>query len=657
MDLLVLDWETYYGADYTLSKMTTEEYVRDPRFEAILCAVKRNSERAFWVPRDEIGYMLKDQRADKAMCCFHHAHFDGLIMNYHYGMRPAGILDTLGMARALYGANGRLSLEQLCIREGIGEKGTEVHNVKGMHYADFDPIALKRYGDYSVNDAEKTYLLALKYATQFHKTELQIYDEVVRMFTEPFFLLDREMLDNYRMWLSAEKMALLFKAGVTQKELMSQEKFAECLRNLGIDPPMKVSPSDPTKLIYAFAKSDVGMQQLQEHEDEQVQILVEARLKNKTTIAEKGAERLIAMGGRGPATVYLKVAGASGTHRLSGGDKFNWQSMKRGSDLRNSVQAPLGWKCVVVDSSTIEARLLDWLAGQDDMVEVYRKQDNKTGPDMYCYLAGFIYERAIVKGVDDDERQMGKVAKLGLGFGMGTSKFMISVRRQAKVKARNPDGSFVLDADGKPKEVPLILDAAFANKVVHDVYRQKHKKVQQLWWRAEDILGCIERGEIGVNVDFRGIVKTCKDGLIMPNGLKILYPDLKFTPDMEPDGQGGMRKVVVKGKVRGEWSFWNGKMREKIYGPKVIENIIQCLARIVVFNQCLRTVQQLRRENVPVKWGHSVHDEGVFGAPDFFAPYVLKVAMQQFRTPLDWCETLPLNCEGGFHQRYGKAKK
>jgi hypothetical protein len=645
MDIVGIDFESYYGADYTLSKLTTEAYVRDPRWETIMVGIKRNAEPGFWVPRDDVAYALRNQRVDQAAAYAHHAHFDGLVLNYHYGMRPKLWIDTLGMGRALYGANGRLSLEKLCERENIGSKGTEVLNAKEKRFADFTPAQLAAYGKYCVNDIEKAYLLVLKYMPQFGRGEIEIHDQVIRMFTEPEFILDDALLKKYRDWLAAEKAMLLLKAGVQQADLMSNEKFAQCLRDIGVEPPMKISPSTG-KLTYAFAKTDPGIQALQEHPDEDVQILVEARLKNKTTIAEKGANRLMEMAARGAATVYLKYSGASGTHRLSGGDKFNWQSMKRGSDLRNSVQAPEGRMCAVIDSSTIEARLLDWISGQDDMVEVYRKQDNKTGPDMYCVIAGFTYEVEVIKGrseEDNDMRQMGKKIKLGLGFGMGECQFAITVRREAKGK------------DGKP----LILDPEFCRRVVQDVYRKRHPQVVKLWRRGEEVLQCIANGEIGVHLDYRGIVKTCKDGLIMPNGLRILYPELKFTPQMEPDPEnpGAERpRKTPWGKVKGDWSFWNGKAREKIYGPKVIENIIQCLARIVVFSQCLGATKELKREGIDVKWAHSIHDEGVFLAHAFYAPYVLDVVMKWFRTPLPWCETLPLNCEGGVHRRYGLAK-
>lgn len=650
-DIVTADFETHYGdgtpgvndgKPYSLSSMTTEEYVRDPRFETILCGFKVNDETPYYaVGHANVAKALKDLNIPKRTLLAHHAHFDGLILSHHYGLAPKMWLDTLGMARAVHGANGGLSLAKLAVRYGIGQKGEEVINARNMHLADFGPVQLHKYGLYCGNDCTLEYQLFLRLVHHFNKSELMINDQVIRMFTEPCLQLDTGMLDKYREKINAEKMLLLMQAGVQQADLMSNDKFAECLRELGVEPPLKVSPTwlkktdverlaaqakDPNAngVTYAFAKTDPAMQQLQEHPDERVQILVEARLKNKTTIAEKGAIRLIGMSGRGRATVYLKYSGASGTHRLSGGDKFNWQSMKRGSDLRKATMAEDGKVCVVADSSTIEARWLDWLAGQDDMVQVYRDADAGVGPDMYCIIGGRIYKRTITKKDDPQERQMGKVAKLGLGFGMGSDRFVFAVRAQAK------------DANGKP----LKISQKFAEEVV-GIYRDSHPQVKKLWKRGEEALGMIAEGIVGVNVDYRGIVKTAEDGLVLPGGIRIYYPDLK-------------KIKTSSGPFGFEWEFWNGKMRERIYGAKVVENIIQCLARITVFNQCLDTAREVRHTGT--RWAHSMHDEGIFVAPIFYAPWVQERLMANFRTSPEYASTLPLNCEAGFHQRYGLAK-
>ena len=305
---------------------------------------------------------------------------------------------------------------------------------------------------------------------------------------------------------------------------------------------------------------------------------------------------------------------------------MNWQNMPRGGVLRDALEAPEGQAITVGDSSNIEARILDCLPGQDDMVEVYRKADRKEVPDMYCIIAERIYKHPVNKKDHPFERFVGKESKLGLGFGMGHEKFRASLRAKAK------------DANGKP----LVITPKFASEVV-TIYRDAHPQVRKLWKRGESALKTISQGLIGVPVDYLGIVKTCKNGIVMPGGLRILFPDLRFDKDEQ----------CPTTKQYGEWSFWNGKMREHIYGAKFIENIVQCLARIIVFEQCRITAKQLKGI---AKWVHSVHDEGIFLSDVFDAPYVLETLMNNMRKAPDWFPNLPLNSEGGFHQRYGKAK-
>lgn len=632
MKLVTLDFETFYGDDYTLSKLTTEAYVRDPRFETILCGFKVDGGPSYWLPAPAVEDELHRLELDQCGVVMHHAHFDALILSHHYGIKPKAIFDTLSLARALHGANGRLSLDKLAERYGIGKKGHEVVLAKGKRLADFNASELMRYGAYCANDVDLCHELFTRMAPRFTRYELQIVDAVIRMFTEPVLVLDTPMLREYADELRSEKSTLLLQAGVQIEDVMSNDRFADMLERLGVEPPRKVSPTwlkkapgerpEEAPLTWAFAKSDPQMQALQEHPDERVQIVVEARLKNKTTIAEKGAERLIGMGSRGPATIYLKYSGASGTHRLSAGDKINWQAFKRGSKLRRAVMAPIGHMCVVGDSSNIEARLLDWLAGQENMVQAYRDYDAGIGPDIYCVMAEAIYKRKIVKKEHPDERQQGKIAKLGLGFGMGHVAYRRSVRAQAK----GPDGK------------PLDIGEAFAMFVV-TTYRESHAHVVKLWRRCDHVLTVIARGELGVAVDPRGIVRTCEGGLVLPGGLRILYPELK----KERNEETGFD----------EWTFWNGKTRETIHGRKVTENIIQALARLVVFKQCYDTLRECRTEG---RWVHSVHDEGIYVAHAYDAPYVAKVLLRNLRTPPEWAPDLPLNGEVGFHRRYGDAK-
>ena len=522
MDAYTIDFETYYDKEYSLSKMTTEAYVRDPRFETILCGIKHGREPAYWVPAAQVQSHLDQLNLHECAVIAHHAHFDGLILNHHYGIRPKLWVDTLSMARGVHGARGGNSLAKLAERHNLGVKGTEVVLALGKHGREFTSSEVAAYGTYCANDCELTYKLARILGKHFVSDELVLIDSVVRMFTEPVLEIRADILQEYIETLKAQQLHLLVQSNMTPEDLRSNEKFAEALRFVGVVPPVKLSKTTG-KMTYAFAKTDLGMLELAEHPDVTVQAMVAARIGAKSTINETRSERLISMSTRGPACIYLNYYGAGQTGRLSGGDKLNWQNFTRGSPLREAIEAPDRHVCVVGDSANIESRTEDWLAGQEDAVEAYRLFDKGLGPDIYCVMAERIYGHKVTKKEHPELRFMGKVAKLGLGYGMGTEKFAMV----AKIS---------------------IMEA----KRIVDIYRRTHPQVVMLWNRARDILGYIANGQVGVALDHRGVIKTVKDGLLLPNGLEIRYPELQ--------------------RASGEktsWSYFNGRERVTLHGGKV----------------------------------------------------------------------------------------
>lgn len=597
MKRVVVDFETYYDKEYSLSKLTTEEYVRDERFETIMCGFKVGNASPYWIAGPHVKEHLATLDLENCAVIAHHAQFDGLILSHRYGIKPAMWIDTLSMARALHGGKGGNSLAKLAQRYGLPPKGTEVTQAIGKHFADFSPSELRAYGEYCCHDCGLENMLARRMVPQFAEFELRLIDATIRLFTEPVLQLNIPKLEQYITDLRANRVDLLLRAGVQLEDVSSNLKFAEALRFFGIAPPMKISKAtgQPT---YAFAKTDPAMQELLEHEDEAVQALVAARLNVKSTINETRAQRMIAMAERGSACVYLNYYGADQTGRASGGDKMNWQNFTRGGLLRESVEAPDGCTLVVGDSSNIESRSLDWLAGQDDQVEAYRRYDAGTGPDIYCVMAEKIFNRPITKAKHPKERFLGKVTKLGLGYGMGDEKFAVT----AKIEQR------------------------LASDIVR-IYRSTHDRVMALHERASDALTAIAQGVHGKPVDHRGVVTTTEEGLLLPNGLVIKYKDL------QRDKKG--------------WTYWNGRERVYIYGGKVVENIVQALARIIVMQQTLL---------VPRRLVMSVHDEGVWCVRDDEVIQTEFEVSWALRQPLPWCPDLPLNCEVGSHKSYGKAK-
>lgn len=315
------------------------------------------------------------------------------------------------------------------------------------------------------------------------------------------------------------------------------------------------------------------------------------------------------MATRGPACIYYKFSGAAQTHRLSGGDGMNWQNLTRGGTLRDGIEAPEGKTLVVADSSNIESRTVDWLAGQDDALQVYRDYDAGQGPDVYCVMATKLYGRSITPE-DKAERQLGKVVKLACGFQMGAERFRDTARLMGG----------------------LTIDMATATTAV-EVYRASHGMVKVLWNRAQNALGTILTGdEDDKFLDPRGVVRVEKGALLLPNGLRIFYPDLKYDRDTR------------------SWSFRSQRGETShLYGGKIIENVVQALARIIVMEQTLKIS---RRFGVKM----STHDEGVYCVDEAMAEDVAAYAKEVMSEPLSWCSDMPVAAKVGIAKRYGDAK-
>jgi hypothetical protein len=383
--VITIDFETYYADDYTLSSMTTEGYVRDPRFEVILVGVKVGTSPAVWMLEEDFRRWAATVNWARVAVLAHHAHFDGLILSHHFGIIPAFYLCTLSQARAIHGTEVGGSLGKLAVHYQLGEKGHEVVQAKNKRlrrhawnllteghrcacgvgrldpeaaYAcpsgaasDFSPEELAAYGGYCINDCDLEFKLLYCLTPQLPEIELWVIDSVVRFYTESLFRLNEKLLQDFLVYERARKQALLDRIGADKKTLSSNEKFAALLRTFDVEPPTKTSPSTGQP-IYAFAKSDPGMQELLDHPEDEVRWLAEARIAIKSTINETRTERLLRAGSGGRAVpVYLKYSGAH-THRLSGGDRLNFHNFERVPEdpkpgeewkgtLRKALEAPM----------------------------------------------------------------------------------------------------------------------------------------------------------------------------------------------------------------------------------------------------------------------------------------------------------------------------
>ena len=187
MKIICLDMETYYDKEFSLSKITTEEYIRDKRFETIGVGVKEDGKDAEWFSgtQTQIESYLKSLNLEQHLVLAHNAMFDAAILSWRFGISPRGWLDTLSMARALHTIEVGGSLAALAEYYGIGKKGTEVVNALGKRRVDFTAQELAEYGEYCKNDCHLTLELFKILSQGYDKDELKLIDLTIRMFSEP----------------------------------------------------------------------------------------------------------------------------------------------------------------------------------------------------------------------------------------------------------------------------------------------------------------------------------------------------------------------------------------------------------------------------------------------------------------------------------------
>jgi len=621
MQLVTLDFETYYDVGFSLSGLTTEEYIRDARFQVIGVAIKINEGETYWVTGSHEVIQEALNKIDwgvSALLC-HNTQFDGAILSFRFGIIPAMYLDTLSMARATNGVEVGGSLAYLVEHYNLGVKGTEVVQAKGKRLEDFTPTELSAYAGYCVNDVELTYKLFQVLAPKFPESEIHLIDLTLRMYTQPLLEVDDALLQDRLTEVQQEKSELL--QGLMAKlqcdteecvraKLASNKQFAEILQELGVIVPTKISPATG-KDTFALAKGDQGFLDLCEHEDPFIQQLCTVRLGTKSTIEESRIERFIAIGSRnkGKLPIPLKYYGAH-TGRWAGSDKVNFQNLpardKKKKALKNAVIAPEDHVVINSDSSQIEARVLVWLAGQDDVVEWYRE-----GRDVYSEFASKVYGRPITKK-DTTERAVGKTCILGLGYGTGWSK----LQQTLKI------------ATG------LNLDESECQRLVK-VYREVNDKVIQLWKTCDEALRDMSAWPSGKEpyyLDARNALLVTPKGIRLPNGLYIYYPGLTW------DISESKSKYVYKSR-RGMISIWGGS---------VVENVIQALARIIVGEQMLEINKQYR----PVL---TVHDAVVNVVPETEVEEALSFITTTMSTPPIWATGLPVACEAHHGASYGEC--
>jgi DNA polymerase len=647
--IITIDFETYWDSkEYTLSKMTTEEYIRHDKFRAFGACVHvyGSDEPIRWFGDAELRDYFSGVDWGRTAVLAHNAQFDVSIMEWVYDTHPAFIFDTLSMARALRGVEVGNSLAKLAVDFDLPAKGTAVHSTNGV--AELDEVLESELADYCKHDVYLCERIFARLVNGYPAKELRLIDMTLKMYTRPLLQLDQQMLIKALAEEGNAREQLLQRLGVEDAELASNPKFAELLTKLGVVPPTKTSKTTG-KTTLALAKNDALFQTLLNSEREDVALLCQARLKVKSTTERTRAQRFLDIGKRGTLPVPLSYYGAqTGRWTAAKGSAINMQNLKRGSFLRKAIMAPEGYQLVVGDLSQIEPRVLAWLSDYEDMLDIF-----KGGGDPYAAFGAQMFNIPnLTKDTHPDLRQSAKSALLGCGYGLGWASFASQLLvgflgappvRYSKdfAKRLGVDSEYAESFakwngnDEKMFDIPHtcstkeLLHHVLASKAIIDTYRRTAYPVVAFWSLCETALHrSLVNGEELVYkcITFR------KGEIELPNGMKLLYPDLRYVKD-------------DKGRSQAVY----GPHATKLYAGKITNNITQALARIVMTDGMLRVSKKY-----PI--AGTVHDELIAVVPDDEVVDAKTWVLAQMTMEPSYMRGIPLDADGGAHRRYGLAK-
>ena len=664
--IVCIDFETYWDSkEYTLSKMTTEEYIRDERFKAFgACLHDYGTEKVVqWYRADELPRILSAYDWSVTAVLAHNAQFDVSILEWVYGVHPCFILDSLSMARALRGVEVGNSLAKLADAFGLPAKGQAVYSTNGVR--ELSREMEKELAEYCKHDVYLCEEIFKRLVHNYPAKELRLIDMTLKMYTRPVLQLDQAMLTNALHEEKEKRESLLEKLGINEADLASNPKFAAVLETLGVPAPTKVSKTTGKQTL-ALAKNDALFQALLNGEREDIASLCEARLRVKSTTERTRAQRFLDISRRGTLPVPLSYYGATtGRWTASKGSAINMQNLKRGSFLRKAIMAPLGHQLVVGDLSQIEPRVLAWLSDYEDMLDIFR-----SGGDPYAAFGAQMFNiPGLSKESHPDLRQSAKSALLGCGYGLGWASFASQLlvgflgappvrydKSFAKKLGVTPDyvNRFIEWEDNMDKmaEIPhtcteaeLLIHCVAAKKII-DIYRSTAYPVVGFWQLCEGLIESALHG--GKEYTHKGCLTFKKGEIVLPSGMSLLYPNLRREAELHPET--GKPKRDRHGNVIMNWVYGEeGIKPTKIYAGKITNNVTQGVARCVMTDGMLRTAKRYFVAG-------TVHDEQIAVVPDDEVEDAKTWVLAQMTMEPKYLPGIPLAADGGAHRRYGLAK-
>jgi DNA polymerase len=288
--------------------------------------------------------------------------------------------------------------------------------------------------------------------------------------------------------------------------------------------------------------------------------------------------------------------------------------------LRACIVARPGKTLVVADKAQIEARVLPWLAGETAVLDVFR-----SGGDVYVQAAAVIYRRTFpadhkfVKGdVPDDERQIGKVAVLALGFGGGKGAFQTMAA-----------GNGVNVGDERAEEIK-------------SAWRAANPRIVEFWWALDRAFRAVLSGGLPQRVGFLTVAKWANHVVIrLPSGRALVYRDARLVPHSDDPTRSEISYMGLN-------QYTNKWERIRTYGGKLAENVTQAVAR-----DCLAyDIVEAEKQGIEVLL--TVHDELITEAPDGKGQQQLDALLALMSKTPPWAPGLPVGAAGWTGHRYRK---
>lgn len=633
---IVLDVETFYCSKtkYSLRSMTSFEYVTDPRFKSFCWGVVFPGEtKSYSLTHEEFVTFAKTAPWDKLKVVAQNCIFDATVLAQVYNIYPGMYSCTMGLSRALYsGAMKSHSLMNIASYLGLRGKldgGQALTDMDGV--SDPTPEQIKNLLLYAGQDAEEECDMYNYMAPQLPPHEHFVLDWTIKMYAQTQLKVNLEKIQAGIKEEADKRKSLLDAVPVSATTLRSGPKFAEYLESINVPVPMKESTKFDKTLnkrvkaqTYAFAKDDFAFLEL--GADPALAPLVEAKL---AFASNQETTRLARMEGLAKRNMSIPIpmhyAGAGTTQRFSGFDGLNFQNLGRNSACRTSLEAPEGFTLVIRDSSGIEMRVMNCLAGGwGALARSY------AGEDEYSLFASKVYGRPIDKHQDPTERKVGKVSVLSGGYGSGKVTYQKMLYNQAK----------------------LLKPLSFCDQVI-GTYREFYHEMPAFWKWVDQQLECLIDG-------------------VEPEPFRWGAP-LTWINEMNEFGD---RKVGVRSVLGMEVKWWNlrkeyvdwgdGRKMQIVYdkrdknipgvgaiktlwGGTGLENLSQFLAAEIMKFQTLGVACETGY--YPVM---HVHDENIWCVPDAYVEEFDAITAKHMSGPIPWWPKLETNSAGEISKHYVK---